>query len=139
MKSKIAKPAKTLKTKATAETAAKASTVTTAKLTTTPTLTTMKAPATSATKVTTAPTMPATKAKREDRRIKFARMPREDEACTPQERLILEAVPKRGTCTEAELVEDLVKAKFPTRSTPAVIHRYYKHRTLLANGWIAEA
>jgi hypothetical protein len=44
---------------------------------------------------------------------------------------------ERGTCTEADLVEDLVKAKFPTRSTPAVIYRYYKHRTLLANGWVA--
>ena len=81
----------------------------------------------------------AEKAKREERRIKFVRAPREDERATPQERAILAALKARGTCTAAELVEDLVKAKFPTRSTPAVIYRHYKHRTLLANGWIAEA
>jgi hypothetical protein len=48
---------------------------------------------------------------------------------TPQERAILTALRARGRCTEAELLDDLVKAKFPIRSTPAVIYRYYKHRT----------
>jgi hypothetical protein len=37
------------------------------------------------------------------------------------------------------LIEDLIAAKFPTRSTPVVIYGYYRHRTLIANGWIAEA
>jgi hypothetical protein len=88
--------------------------------------------------VTTAKATTAPKAKREERRIRFALLPREDEACTPQERAILAAIQKRGTCTEAQLIHDLVEAKFPTRFTPAVIYRYYKHRTLLAKGWIAE-
>jgi hypothetical protein len=74
----------------------------------------------------------------EARRIKFARLPREDETCTPQERAILAAIQKRGTCTDAEVIDDLVKAKFPTRSTPEIIYRYCKHRTLLGSGWIVE-
>jgi hypothetical protein len=105
-----------------------------AKVKTAPTTATIK----SSTKATTAPTTPAAKAKREERRNKFAGMPREDEACTPQERAILVAIQKRGTFTEAELIDDLVKAKFPTRSTPEIIYRYYKHRTLLGSGWIVE-
>ena len=76
------------------------------------------APATtSATKAATAPT-PAQKATRGERLIKFVRAPREDEHATPQEKAIMTAIQTRGTCTEAELVEDLVRANFPTRSTP---------------------
>jgi hypothetical protein len=57
-----------------------------------------------------------------------------DERCSKQGRFILNVLRKLDApVTDADLVEALTKAKLPTKAANGA--HFYKHRTLLKQGW----